>query len=331
MVVSAALMALAGGSVASAASRDLPFRLCRGSEVPRVVGFDAATRGDAQFNRSFRHCFTTVDGVQLHYVLGGRSERGGLPPLLLFHGWPQSWYEWRGLLPQLAAHRQVLAVDLPGLGDSTGTPVDYRKQTLARILHGLAIHRGYTRVDIAGHDLGAGVGYAYTSLFPTQVRRLAVMDFPLPGAGCSAQQLSMLSYHFAFFDQPSLPEVLIGDHVRFFLAKFYLHNSPAPHPISAKELTEFTRTYRRPSVLHGGFQLYRTLARDQKDNAAAAASPLRQPVLLLTQSGYFEPEAACYRPGAPAVSGTDLRGAGHWLNEERRGEVLARLSAFFAS
>ena len=157
------------------------------------------------------------------------------------------------------------------------------------------------------------------------------MDFLLPGRACSAAQLDTLSYHFAFFAQPDIPETLIGDHVNFFLARFYLHNSPNPHPISDDELNEFTRTYTRPQVLHGGFELYRTLNRDQQDNTAAAAAPLTQPVLLLTQSRYYATEAACYRAGAPRVTGTDLPGAGHWLNEERPREVLDQLTRFFTA
>ena len=51
----------------------------------------------------------------MHYVTGGTGA-----PLILLHGWPQSWYEWRGIMPELAKKYTVYAVDLPGLGDSDG-------------------------------------------------------------------------------------------------------------------------------------------------------------------------------------------------------------------
>ena len=108
-----------------------------GTPSPAVVdtgvpGVDAATRDDAAFNRRFRHGAADVDGVQMHYVTGGTGA-----PLVLLHGWPQSWYAWRGIMPALADQYTVYALDLPGLGDSDGAPPGYDKATLARFVHGL--------------------------------------------------------------------------------------------------------------------------------------------------------------------------------------------------
>lgn len=322
-------LAVLGASCASPASAAPPRqRLCAGSETPRRTGFDRVTAPDRAFNRSFRHCFATIDGVQLHYVVGGRG-----PLLVLLHGWPQSWYEWRRELPGLARAHRVVAVDLPGLGDSSGSPPSFDKVTLARYVRGLVVKRfgGSGPVDIAGHDLGAGVAWAYANRYPGEVRRLVVMDFPLPGPACTNEQLRGLSYHFALFQEPGgLAEFLVGGRVRSFLARFYPHVSPKPKPIADAEIDEYARVYRRPSVLHGGFELYRTLPADQRANAAFAARPLTIPVQLISEDRSFAFEAGCYAPGLAApVQGSDVPGAGHWLNEEAPGEVLGRLRAFF--
>lgn len=55
-----------------------------------------------------------VNGVTMHYVMGGSGE-----PLILVHGWPQTWYCWHRLMPQLAKSNTVIAVDLRGIGGSS--------------------------------------------------------------------------------------------------------------------------------------------------------------------------------------------------------------------
>src|SRR5688572_17051467 len=82
----------------------------RQAQDVKASAYDSATRDDAEFNRQFRHETADVDGVRMHYVTGGTGE-----PLVLLHGWPQSWYEWRGVMPELAKKHTVYALDLPGL------------------------------------------------------------------------------------------------------------------------------------------------------------------------------------------------------------------------
>jgi hypothetical protein len=65
-------------------------------------------------NVTFSHHMTSVNaGIQMHYVIGGQGE-----PVVLLHGWPQSWYEWRHVMPTLAKNYTVVVPDIRGLGDS---------------------------------------------------------------------------------------------------------------------------------------------------------------------------------------------------------------------
>ncbi|WP_368860524.1 alpha/beta fold hydrolase [Amycolatopsis magusensis] len=163
-------------ALAALAATLLVLTACDPAPEP-VAEHEAATRGDTEFTERFRHEFADVDGVRLHYVTGGHG-----PALVLLHGWPQTWYSWRGIMPALAEHFTVYALDLPGLGDSTGAPPSYDKATLARYLHTLVAHRlGIRDARIAGHDLGAAVAFQYAAQFPDDVDRLAYLDLPLPG------------------------------------------------------------------------------------------------------------------------------------------------------
>ena len=63
-------------------------------------------------NMTFSHHTASVNGIQLHYVIGGHGD-----PVVLLHGWPETWYEWHLVMPALAKNYTVIAPDLRGLGD----------------------------------------------------------------------------------------------------------------------------------------------------------------------------------------------------------------------
>jgi pimeloyl-ACP methyl ester carboxylesterase len=299
-----------------------------------VPAVDAATRDDAEFDRRFRHGRADVDGVAMHYVTGGTGE-----PLVLLHGWPQSWYAWRTIMPALADRYTVYALDLPGLGDSEGAPPGYDKATLARYVHGLlAGELGLRAVHLVGHDLGAGVGFQYAAQFPGEVLTYAHLDYPLPGPALSAVQYRSLSWHMAFHDQDGFPEAVVADDVREYLALFYgyvahggtSYGGPgATSPFTDRQVDEFARTYRRPQVLTGGFELYRTLERDERDNVATA--PITVPTMLMTAEGMLPFTRSTAEPRMSRITrAVEVPGAGHWLPEENPEFVTAELLAFLA-
>src|SRR4029453_14891488 len=83
-------------------------------------------------NVTFTHHTATVNGIQLHYVIGGKGE-----PLVLLHGYPQSWYEWRYIMPALPKKYTVVAPDLRGFGDSSKPMTGYDGKTIAEDIYQL--------------------------------------------------------------------------------------------------------------------------------------------------------------------------------------------------
>jgi len=77
-------------------------------------------------NVTFSHHMASVNGIQMHYVIGGKGE-----PVILLHGWPETWYEWRHIMPSLAKNYTVIAPDLRGLGDSSKPLTGYDGKTVA--------------------------------------------------------------------------------------------------------------------------------------------------------------------------------------------------------
>ena len=83
-------------------------------------------------NMTFSHHMASVNGIQLHYVIGGHGD-----PVVLLHGWPETWYAWHHVMPALAKNYTVIAPDLRGLGDSSKPSTGYDGKTVAEDIHQL--------------------------------------------------------------------------------------------------------------------------------------------------------------------------------------------------
>jgi pimeloyl-ACP methyl ester carboxylesterase len=81
--------------------------------------------------------YAELSQVRMHYVTAGRGY-----PIVLLHGWPQTWYEWRDVIPLLTDKFQVIASDLRGLGDTSRPESGYDKNSLAADVWEL-VHRNY--------------------------------------------------------------------------------------------------------------------------------------------------------------------------------------------
>ncbi|MBB3733005.1 alpha/beta fold hydrolase [Nonomuraea dietziae] len=305
---------------------------CSTPTATNVAPYAVATQDDPEFKKTFRHEFADVDGVRMHYVTGGSGT-----PVVLIHGWPQTWYGWWPIMPALAEHHTVYAVDLPGLGDSNGSPTGYDKATLARYVHTLIADRLKIRdAAVVGHDFGAAVAFQYASQFPDDTARLGYFDLPLAGPAIDASTYRSLSWHIAFHSQRRVPEAVVADDVREYLALFYpqvsfggtaFGGTSDRSPFTDTEINEYARTYSRPEVLSGGFELYRALDKDVRDTAAAA--PVRVPTLLMTAQGQLDGIRSTVAPRmTKIVRAVDVPHAGHWLVEENPRFVTAELVRF---
>jgi len=274
----------------------------------------------------------SIDGVRMHYVLGG----SGRQVVVLLHGWPEDWYEWRAVMPDLARDHTVVAVDLPGLGDSRGSPPAYDEKTLATFVHSLVVdHLGFHHVHLVGHDFGAGVAFAYAAFFRDAASTLTMMEFPLPGPGTDEQQLRAQLWWFGFHDVAQLPEEMVQGRQLTYLSWFYDNLVAPSNRIDATAVTEYVRTYCIPSVLHGGFQLYRELPTDASENSSLTTNKLTLPILLMSPIRGSDPDAekaqliATVQPMASGpISAELVPDSGHFVAEENPEFVAAQLRSF---
>jgi len=287
--------------------------------------YDISTRNDDEFNHLFKHGFTTIDGLQMHFVTGGN----GPETIVLLHGFPQSWYEWRHIMPELLNGHSVIAIDLPGLGDTTGSLRSYDKKTLASYVHRLLMSLGIdSGVKLVAHDFGSALAYALAANYRDQIAGLLILDFPVVGRFLTFEKIKPLSFHFSFFTEKPLAENLVAGRERQFLSYFFERLSVDAVPV-LKGLEEYSRVYSRPGVWHSGMEWYRAWPADELDNIEYMKRPLTIPVRILAQQTTFEPFFRALKDAAPDATGRFVDGSGHWLPEEQPEEVLSEIRAFF--
>jgi pimeloyl-ACP methyl ester carboxylesterase len=278
--------------------------------------------GTAAFHSSFRHGVVSVDGAALHYVTGGSG-----PALVLLHGWPETWWGWRLIMPELARTHTVIAFDLPGLGTSSIPKDGYDKKTTAARLHQAVNRLGHQQVKVIGHDLGALVGYAWARDYPAEVTRLAVLESPLNGFGL--EDVFPLSFHFGFNMAPfPIPErIMDNEDVSTYLNKVFEFAVVS----EAIERQYYIDAYRSPERRSAGYNYYRAFPADATDNQSnAEAKRLTQPVLAMGAQFMFGlGVAASFQNVAGDVRGVVAPGAGHWIQEETPRFLIDCANLFF--
>ena len=277
----------------------------------------------------FVHGFADLGEVTIHHVSAGADPHSS-PPVVLLHGWPETWFEWRHVMPAIAERHPVIAPDLRGLGDSSRPGDGYDKRMVAydvfRLLSG---HLGLERWHIVGHDWGGPTAFALAAAHPEAALSLTVIDVVIPGDGGEFSQGGR-RWHHAFHRTPDLPEALVGGRERTYLGWFYRAYSARPDAIDEEAVDEYLRTYSQPEALRAGFAYYRNLPRDAADNEALLATGFRLPMPVLAIGGgrtdafgrAGEVEASMRRV-ARDVRGLIAEDCGHFVPEEAP-ELTAR-------
>lgn len=235
----------------------------------------------AGFDQTFKPDFAQVNDIRLHYVSGGT----GIPVVLL-HGYPQTWYGWRKVMPTLAQTYRVVAPDMRGLGESSRPKDgDYTKKRVAEDIYQLMQQLGYDRFFVAGQDMGGPVAYALTVMHPESVIKLVAIETGIPAFGLEAAMNPAEggSWHFGFFAAPEVPELLIRGREVKFLTQFAFR-SPSVYQQSAvtdADIAEYLRSYSTPEGMSTGFGYYRAFAQDRIDNRELGRTKLAMPVLAI--------------------------------------------------
>ncbi|WP_446217857.1 alpha/beta fold hydrolase [Micromonospora sp. IBHARD004] len=271
-----------------------------------------------------------VGEITMNYLRGGDG-----PPLVLLHGYPQCWYMWRHLLPELGRSFEVVAPDLRGFGESDAPAGGYDKKSVAADLHGLLTGLGLTAdIRLVGHDLGTMVAYAYAAAHPDVVSRLVLTEAPIPDESVYAIPALTAAgpavWNFGFFNlNNGLPEQLISGRETLWVDRFSDSMMVNKGSIGPDDVEEYARHLRDPDHLRASFDWFRAFGQDVADNAAYRSTKLPMPVLAIgARASLGEQVAEQVRRYADTVTGEVIEDSGHWLFEERPAELSALLLPF---
>ena len=280
----------------------------------------------------FSHRYANLKGVRIHFVTTGQGS-----PVVLLHGWPQTWYEWRHLMPLLADKFALVAPDLRGLGDSSRPSSGYDKKTVANdvwtLMHD---HLAHARFAVVGHDWGAPTAFRLAADHPAEVTHLAMLDVPVPGDQPAGAAIGGASrWHHAFHQVPDLPEALTVGRERTYLEFFFMNGCDQAGAILDADVAEYVRTYSQPGAMRAGFNFYRALAQDVADNRATLAGGFKLPMPTLGLGGggprgRGDLVVESLRRVATHAEGGSIPDCGHFIPEEKPEELAKLLREFLA-
>ena len=293
-------------------------------------------------------------------------EQGTGPLVLLCHGWPELSYSWRHQIPAIAAAGyHVVAPDMRGFGQ-TSAPADIAAYSIfdhVGDMVALVAALGEKRAVIVGHDWGAPVAWHAAMFRPDIFSAVAGLSVPPPLRGRgrpldTLRESGITKFYWQYFQAPGVAESELERDVaatmrtvlgrgfsdpqaslfiedgQGFLGGAHPHR-PLPDWLTEADLAYFTAAYRK-SGFRGGLNWYRNIDRNWELTAPWQDARIAQPSLFIAGS---KDAVVTGLIGAKRVADMErilpnlqqkliIEGAGHWVQQERPGEVNAALISF---
>jgi pimeloyl-ACP methyl ester carboxylesterase len=279
---------------------------------------------------TLEHHTAHVKDVRLHYVTAGTGD-----PVVLLHGWPQTWASWRAVIDRLAVHYTVIAPDLRGLGASSKAESGYDTNNVADDIHELVRSLGHESIFLAGHDWGGATAYSYAAQFRDEVRRLAIFEMVLPGFGLMEgamvpQAGGQFLWHMGWQSVPDIPFALLQGREDLYLRWFFDFYAYNPSAVDAEAATEYVRAMTHVGALRAGLEYYKHFFVSAEQNQVHAQRKLSIPTMGWAGEACLAGlTKQCLELAADDVRGGVIERCGHWIGEERPDFVADQLEAFF--
>ncbi len=279
----------------------------------------------ANFDKQFKHQTAEVNGVRIHYVIGGKGEA-----VVLLHGFPQTWYEWHKVMPALAAKYTVIAPDLRGLGESSRPAPNYEAQSVGEDIHQLVQKLGFKQINLVAHDIAGASAYAYAVQYPQEIRRLVFLETLIPGFDADTTGETGNYWHMGFHMTPNLPEQLIIGKEREYLNYFFRNFAYSEDAIAEEDISQYVRAYSAPGAMHAAFEYYRAMPKDAEQFKRDFKEKLKMPILALgSEKVLRDLPLKSLRMVAEDVRGGIMPRCGHWLASECLNDLTQQLLTFF--
>ena len=268
-----------------------------------------------------------ANGLDFHYAAEGEPDA---PLVLLLHGFPAFWYSWNAQLPALAAAGyRAVAIDMRGY-NKTDKPVHVADYAVAHLVADVAAvirALGSPRAHVVGHDWGGAVAWSTAIRAPGVVKKLVILNAPHPAAFRrelrTFEQLKKSWYMF-LFQAPLVAE-------RFLRQNDYawIEKALSRRVFSAADIQLYKDAIAAPGALTASLAYYRAMVRTRVPKGASFR--VDAPTLLLWGDADVALGVALSQGlerWVPDLRVEYLRGAGHWVQNERPDEVNAAIVRF---
>ncbi|HEY5977522.1 MAG TPA: alpha/beta hydrolase [Solirubrobacterales bacterium] len=277
------------------------------------------------------HRWVRARGIEFHVAEAGEGD----DVVLCLHGWPQHWYEWRHLMPALAAEgHRVLAMDLRGFGWSDAPRESYLKEDMADDVLAVLDELGLERVKLVGHDWGGWIGFLLALKAPDRFSRFLALNIVHPWVTPRA-----MAGHFWRFWYQALIISPVGYRLHRggrFIRRILVGGSTRKEVWDEPSLAAFADNLAEPDRARAGVELYRAFNRQESWQVARGRyreTRLTVPTLLV-----FGEDDFVLRPGmlagfqrhADQMTVELVPGCGHFIADERPDLVADRARAFLA-
>lgn len=273
-------------------------------------------------------------GIDLNYVKGGHG-----PTLVLLAGYPQTWYAWDDILPELAKHYTVIAPDLPGSGGSS-TPkgvAPYTKKAMAGDVYNLVNKLGLSQnVRVVGHDIGTMVAYSYAAAHPTEVTKLVMSEAPLPDRNIADNPSLTLNgpglWWFGLFNEKDgLATDMMKGKAKIWVTESMPTVEVVKGALTKCDLAVYTHNLEQAGHMQATINWFAAFPEDIKNDDAYAKTKLPMPVMAIGASnslGATIPNQV--KEYATNVTPVIFPDSGHWIYEEHPAESTALLLKFLS-
>lgn len=275
------------------------------------------------------HQYIPIGESSLHIVEAGQNH----PESLVFlHGWPEDWTEWQRVMEKASKTHHVIALDLPGVGESHGAVSGGEKAAIAERIHQAVQALRLGTYMIVGHDVGTMVAYAYLRKFAAEIKAAVLISSVVPGLEPWSNVLSNpFIWHFAFHNVPRLPEALVLGKQRVYFDYFFDILTKDHSAIDDAARDRYAAAYASAEALQAGFDWYRAFGKDAEANRKDTAN-IDTPLLYLRgefENGSIDEYTSGFHAvGISSVTSALIPGSKHFTPEENPEAVWAEIAGF---
>lgn len=265
-----------------------------------------AEKSKAEKSAAGQSRFATVDGARIHYVNYGK----GSEALVLIHGWTQNVDSWRDQIPDLAKRNRVIAIDLPGHGQSDKPQITYSMDLFARAVDAVLRDAKVKRAVLVGHSMGTPVARQFYRKYPQKTLAIVVVD----GALRPFADKAMMDRMIAGFRSPNYKEVAS----QMFAA------------MSGPNLSAEAQERIRVSFLNTPQHVVVSAMEGMADASIWGEDKINVPVLaIMARNPFYPPNMEqSYRNVAPNLDFQMWDGVGHFLMMEKPKQFNEAVLAF---